>query len=234
MKEHQKILIIEDEEPIRSGLCDVFIYHGYSVEGCDNGSDGLTKALSGNFDLIILDVMLPGMDGFEICERIRQTDRSQPVIMLTAKNSDDEIIHGLKLGADDYVSKPFSVAQLVLRVEAVLRRASPVQINNSHIVLGDSLDIDTANFSGSGALGSVTFTKREIEILQYLASNSDRPVPRTELLSHVWGYNEDMDIETRTVDIHIAKLRKKIESDPKNPVNLVTVRGAGYRLVVSG
>ena len=233
MNEQQKILIIEDEESIRTGLIDVFVYHGYSVHSCDNGSDGLTQALSGNFNLIILDIMLPGIDGFEICERIRQTDRSQPVIMLTAKNSEDEIIQGLKLGADDYVSKPFSVAQLVLRVEAVLRRSTSQEAPVTRIELDDNLSIDTENLSANGTHGEVTFTKKEMEVLQYLAAHSSRPVPRTELLSHVWGYGENLDIETRTVDIHIAKLRRKIEVNPKDPINLVTVRGAGYRLKVS-
>ena len=233
MNEQQKILIIEDEESIRTGLIDVFVYHGYSVHSCDNGSDGLTQALSGTFNLIILDIMLPGIDGFEICERIRQTDRSQPVIMLTAKNSEDEIIQGLKLGADDYVSKPFSVAQLVLRVEAVLRRSTSQEAPVTRIELDDNLSIDTENLSANGTHGEVTFTKKEMEVLQYLAAHSSRPVPRTELLSHVWGYGENLDIETRTVDIHIAKLRRKIETNPKDPINLVTVRGAGYRLKVS-
>ena len=117
------ILIVEDEEAIRSGLIDVFVFHGYQVDSAATGPEGLNKALTGKFDLILLDIMLPGMDGYEICDRIRAVDRNQPIIMLTAKTSDDEIIHGLKLGADDYVPKPFSIQQLVLRIEAVLRRS---------------------------------------------------------------------------------------------------------------
>ena len=118
-----RILIVEDEAAIRTGLIDVLVYHGYEVDFAEDGPSGLKKANSGRYDLILLDVMLPGMDGFEICDRIRQRDRDQAIIMLTAKTSDEDIIQGLSLGADDYVAKPFSVAQLVLRIQAVLRRA---------------------------------------------------------------------------------------------------------------
>ena len=226
-----RILIVEDEEAIRTGLMDVLIYHGYEVECAEDGNTGLQKALSGTFDLILLDVMLPGMNGFDICNNIREKDRDQPVIMLTAKTSDDDIIQGLSLGADDYVAKPFSVAQLVLRIQAVLRRSKVVAEQSNTIKLGNHLEIDTRNLSGQNGGDEVSFTRREIDILQYLHSNTDRPVPRDELLSKIWGYARDLDIETRTVDIHIAKLRRKIESDPAKPQHLITVRGAGYRLV---
>jgi two-component system response regulator RegX3 len=154
--------------------------------------------------------------------------------MLTAKTSDEEIIEGLKLGADDYVGKPFSVAQLVARVEAVLRR-SQIGVDQARTIsLNNNVQIDTENLEGSNDDEALTFTKREIEILSYLAANSDRPVPREELLTKVWGYARNLEIETRTVDIHIAKLRRKIEVDPKQPENLITVRGAGYRLLTIG
>ena len=123
MTKKAQLLIIEDEVAIRDGLIDVFVYHGFDVDSCGNGSKGLEKALTGTYDMILLDIMLPGMNGFDVCDAIRARDRNQPIIMLTAKSSDEEIIHGLKLGADDYVAKPFSVQQLVLRVEAVLRRS---------------------------------------------------------------------------------------------------------------
>jgi two-component system response regulator RegX3 len=229
-----KILIVEDEEAIRSGLVDVFVYHGYKVETAATGPDGLQMALSGTFDLVLLDIMLPGMDGYAICNEIRAKDRDQPIIMLTAKTSDEEIIEGLKLGADDYVGKPFSVAQLVARVEAVLRR-SQVGVDQARTInLNNNIRIDTENLEGSNDDEALTFTKREIELLSYLAANSDRPVSREELLTKVWGYGRNLEIETRTVDIHIAKLRRKIETDPKQPENLITVRGAGYRLLTTG
>lgn len=231
MKRQIRILVVEDEEAIRAGLVDVLVFHGYDVDTAATGPNGLEKALTGMFDLILLDIMLPGMDGYEICNRIREEDRNQPIIMLTAKTSDEEIIQGLKLGADDYVPKPFSIQQLVLRIEAVLRRSQVGQEMARTLSIG-GMDIDTENHSGKKDGNEVTFTKREIEVLSYLAQNSDRAVSREELLSKVWGYARNLDIETRTVDIHIAKLRRKIEADNKAPELLVTVRGAGYRLAV--
>jgi two-component system response regulator RegX3 len=230
MNRKLRLLIVEDEEAIRTGLIDLFVFHGYEVDFAAEGNEGLNKALSGNYDLLLLDVMLPGMDGFEICNRVRSQDRDQPIIMLTAKTSDEDIIQGLTLGADDYVAKPFSVAQLVLRVQAVLRRSRSADDPNNTIRLGEDIEIDSANLSGRRNGESLSFTRREIEILQYLDGNSSRPVSRDELLHKVWGYAKNADLETRTVDIHIAKLRRKIEPDPSQPRYLITVRGLGYRL----
>ncbi len=231
MPRKRRLLVVEDEEAIRTGLVDVFIFHGYEVESAVDGRKGLEKALTGKFDLVILDVMLPSMNGFDICNEIRQVDREQLIIMLTAKVSDEDIVNGLKLGADDYIGKPFGVQELVLRVEAVLRRAKGSANADAVIRLDGGLEIDTRNLNGRCGAKDIAFTRREIEILQYLAAHSDRPVSRSELLSEVWGYARNLDIETRTVDIHIAKLRRKIETDAKAPRRLITVRGAGYRLV---
>ena len=233
MNKRIRVLVVEDEEAIRIGLIDVLVFHGFEVDSSATGPEGLSKALTGKFDLILLDIMLPGMDGYEICDRIRAKDRHQPIIMLTAKASDEEIIQGLKLGADDYVPKPFSIRQLVLRIEAVLRRSQVGQEQARTINIGN-ISIDTENLSGLNGDEEIAFTKREVEVLSYLAQNSERPVSREELLSKVWGYARGLDIETRTVDIHIAKLRRKIEVDPKQPARLITVRGAGYRLVTEG
>jgi len=226
-----RILVVEDEAAIREGVVDVLVYHGYRVDAVGDGRVGLEKALTGQYDLLLLDVMLPGRDGFSICNEVRQADRDQPIIMLTAKTSDEDIVNGLSLGADDYVAKPFSIAQLVLRVKAVLRRSRTVGALDVQISL-EGIDIDTRNLCGTRGADAVAFTRREIEILQYLKRNSERPVSREELLTRVWGYDRTAEIETRTVDIHIAKLRRKIEPDAKEPRNLVTVRGAGYRLMV--
>ena len=231
MNRQIRILVVEDEEAIRTGLIDVLVFHGYEADSAATGPEGLDKALTGTFDLILLDIMLPGMDGYEICNRIRSKDRHQPIIMLTAKTSDEEIVQGLKLGADDYVPKPFSIQQLVLRIEAVLRRSQVGQELARTLCIGD-VEIDTENLCGLNGSEEIIFTKREIEVLSYLAQNADRPVSREELLSKVWGYARNLDIETRTVDIHVAKLRRKIEADPREPQKLVTVRGAGYRLMV--
>jgi two-component system response regulator RegX3 len=233
MKKGIRILVIEDEPAIREGLVDVLVFHGYEAEYAATGPDGLKKALTGRFDLVLLDIMLPGIDGYEICDRIRAQDPRQPIIMLTAKGADEEIIRGLKLGADDYVAKPFSIQQLLLRIQAVLRR-SQAGIEQARIISLPNIEIDTENLAGRSDRGEVAFTRREIEVLAYLAENADRPVSREELLLKVWGYARNSDIETRTVDIHIAKLRRKIEVDPAAPRNLVTVRGAGYRLLTGG
>ncbi len=231
MQRKIRLLVIEDEAAIRAGLVDVFVYHGYELEAAADGKEGLDKALSGRFDLILLDIMLPGMDGFEVCERIRARDREQPIIMLTAKSGDEDIIQGLTLGADDYVAKPFSVAQLVLRVQAVLRRSGVAKELQNQIRLGDQVRLDCRNLAGNRNGAALSFTRREMEILQYLHVHSDRPVSRDELLTRVWGYAKNLDLETRTVDIHIAKLRRKIEDDPGRPRYLTTVRGKGYRLL---
>lgn len=232
MVEKTRILIVEDEAAIRIGLIDVFVFHGYDVDSAEHGEEGLRKALSGLYDMILLDVMLPGVNGFDICNQIRQQDRQQPVIMLTAKTSDEDIVQGLTLGADDYVAKPFSVTQLVLRVQAVLRRAGVGEQLQREIHLQNGSVIDTENLNLVDS--EIVFTRREMDVLRYLNRQADRPVSREELLIKVWGYASDMDIETRTVDIHIAKLRRKIEQDQSNPQAIVTVRGAGYRLLVKG
>ncbi|MDQ7050616.1 MAG: response regulator transcription factor [Enterobacterales bacterium] len=234
MKNDFKILLVEDEMAIRIGLMDVLVYHGFAVDYADDGAIGLQKALSGQFDLVILDVMLPSMNGFDICEAIRQQDKQQPIIMLTAKTSDEDIIQGLSLGADDYIAKPFSVAQLVLRVKAVLRRSVNTVTETEIIQLDQNRKIDLKNLQIWIGDQVSSFTKREIQVIEYLYHHPDVPATRDELLHQVWGYPKNSDIETRTVDIHIAKIRKKIEVDAKQPAFLLTVRGAGYKLVCEG
>lgn len=231
MKQKFKVLVVEDEQAIRDGLLDVLVFHGYDAEGVATGTAGLERALTGKYDLILLDIMLPGMDGYDVCDRIRQADREQPVIMLTAKSSDEEIVAGLKLGADDYIAKPFSIQQLLLRVEAVLRR-SRAGIEKARTLHLDGMAIDTETLTGTASGQTVTFTRREMDLLVYLAQHGDRPVSREELLVKVWGYARNIELETRTVDIHVAKLRRKIEANPAAPASLVTVRGKGYRLVL--
>lgn len=230
MTRKPRILIVEDEPAIRLGLVDVFVYHGFEVEAVAEGERGLALALTGRFDLLLLDVMLPQRNGFDILAAVRAQDREQAVIMLTAKSTDEDVVHGLALGADDYVAKPFSIAQLVLRVQAVLRRTQGSS-TEALLKLRDGFEIDARNLCAHTPAGDVAFTRREMEVLQYLAAHPGRPVPREELLHKVWGYARHLDIETRTVDIHIAKLRRKIEPDPRQPVHLLTVRTGGYRLL---
>jgi two-component system, OmpR family, alkaline phosphatase synthesis response regulator PhoP len=232
MSRKLRILIVEDEIAIRSGLIDVFVYHGYEVESAADGETGLKQSLSSRFDLVLLDVMLPGRNGFDVLAAIREQDREQPVIMLTAKSADEDFVRGLALGADDYVAKPFSIAQLVLRVQAVLRRTRATEAADTRIRLRRDLEVDVLNLCAHGDGADVVFTRREMEVLQYLALHTERPVPREELLHKVWGYARHLEIETRTVDIHIARLRRKIETDPKQPRQLLTVRNGGYRLLL--
>ena len=230
MSHKPRILIVEDEPAIRQGLVDVFVYHGFEVSEAAEGDTGLKEALSGSHDLVLLDIMLPKRDGYSICEAVREAHPDQAIIMLTARSSDDDIVQGLRLGADDYVAKPFSVEQLVLRVQAVLRRTLERSPPPSTIELG-TLRIDPANLIDDAG---TAYTRREMEVLTYLFAHTERPVPREELLHRIWGYDPEALIETRTVDIHIAKLRRKIEPDPKQPRHIVTVRGAGYRLDGAG
>ena len=229
MPSKPRMLVIEDEEPIARGLADVFTYGGFEVDVEMDGPAGLKRAQTYRYHMILLDIMLPGMDGFEICNRIRSSDRTQPIILLTARTSDEDIIKGLSLGADDYVTKPFSIAELKARVDAVLRRSEGFLKDTGVFAIGD-LEIDPKSLEGRRGREVIPFTRREIEILLYLKAHSARPVSRNELLKEIWGYKNVELMETRTVDIHVTKLRRKIEADPANPRLLVTVRGEGYRL----
>lgn len=225
-----KILIVEDEESIRQGLTDVFVFHGYETEAVANGDEGLRRALSGVHHLVILDVMLPDRDGFSVCDEIRKRDRTLPIIMLTAKSDEEDIIRGLKLGADDYIPKPFSIRELVARAEAVLRRSQKLVAENRLISIC-GMQLDPSNLTLNQGESMIELTRRETDILRYLEKNNDRPVSRQELLKEVWGYgNTQMD--TRTVDIHMAKLRRKLGDDADEPTLILTIRGEGYKLGV--
>ena len=222
------LLIIEDEPSILRGLTDLFVYHGYDVSSEMDGQLGLERALNGQFNCIILDVMLPSMNGFDICNAIRQESQSQAILMLTAKNSEEDIINGLTLGADDYLSKPFSTSELVLRVNALIRRSGLLNADNT-LRISDNVKVFTHKLTGVSYQREVRYTRREVAILSYL-NQQQKSVSRDELLREVWGYKSTECIDTRTVDIHIAKIRKKIEDDPKSPQHLVTLRGEGYQL----
>lgn len=224
------ILIVEDEPNILRGLTDLFIFHGFNVESETDGQKGLERALAGQHACIILDVMLPSIDGFQICDAIRQHSQTQPILMLTAKNTEQDVINGLTLGADDYLAKPFSTAELVLRVTALIRR-SGMTANESQLVINEHVNICTQKLTGVSYQKTMKYTRREVAILSYL-KQKQTPVSREELLKQVWDYKSTDHLDTRTVDIHIAKLRKKIESDSKSPQHLVTFRGEGYQLLI--
>lgn len=224
-----KILIVEDEDSIRLGLIDLFTYHGLICEEAINGEEALEKALTNTYDVILLDVMMPKLSGYEVCNKIRESKLDTPIIMLTAKDTEEDIINGLTLGADDYVTKPFSVRELVLRVQCLLKRCS--QKKSEELIFENHLSLEYSTLHGKFQNGSeIRFTAREAEVLQYLQTKGQEPTSREELLKEVWGYTNIDQIETRTVDIHMAKLRKKIETDPKNPKFIKTIRSKGYRL----
>ena len=224
-----KILIIEDEIAIAEGLIDLCKLNGYNVKHCADGESGLAEALTKQYNLVLLDLMLPGMDGFTVCDKIREQDKSLPIVILSATNADDDIINGLKYGADDYIPKPFSVPMLLARIDAVLRRSRQTMENEGKLIAG-SLRVNFREYTGTRGTEELAFTRKEIEILEYLWRNRDHAVPRSELLRKVWGYENADSVDTRTVDIHITKLRKKIEDDPSHPKLLVTFRGEGYQM----
>ena len=221
---------MEDEPAILMGLTDLFVFHGYEVESESDGKKGLSRGIEEQYACIILDVMLPSLNGFEICNALRQHSRTQPIMMLTAKNAEEDIINGLTLGADDYVGKPFSTSELVLRVNALVRRSGWTGTDNT-IELSDEVSICRQSLTGKSYQQEIKYTRREVEILAYL-QRQNKPVSRDELLKQVWGYKTTSEIDTRTVDIHMAKIRKKIETDPKSPKHLITHRGEGYQLYV--
>lgn len=222
-----RILVVEDDQAILNGLSDVLVFNGYAVEGSEDGGEGLEMILNGQFDLVLLDVMLPTLDGFSICRRVRAAKPSQPVIMITAKGSEDDIVTGFKAGADDYVPKPFSLRELIVRVEAVLRRSGK-HLGDERIEC-QGIIFDGKNLRANCGEQTINLTRREMDIMVYLYRHQDRIVSKKELLREVWHY-ADADIETRTIDIHMLKLRKKIKNLDEQADFIETVRGEGYRL----
>jgi len=221
------ILVVEDDMAILQGLLDVLVFNGYEAAGVEDGGEGLEKALDERHDLIILDVMLPTLDGFTICKKIRKEKPNQAIIILTAKGSEDDIVSGFKAGADDYVSKPFSLRELMVRVEAVLRRSGK-NLGDEQIH-SHGIFFDGKTLMATHDEGVIELTRREMDIILYLHHKKDQIVSKKELLTEVWNY-ADPDIETRTVDIHMLKLRKKISSLIGDVPLILTVRGEGYRL----
>lgn len=226
-KPRASILVVEDDLAILKGLLDVFVFNGYQAKGLEDGGEGLRAGLEENYDLIILDVMLPTLDGFSICKAVRKKKPGQGIIILTAKGSEDDIVTGFRSGADDYVSKPFSLRELMVRVEAVLRRTGKNLGDEQIRFKGIFFDGKTLNASYENH--TIELTRREMDIIVYLYRHMDRIVSKKELLTEVWQY-ADADIETRTVDIHILKLRKKITALMGDIPFILTIRGEGYRL----
>jgi len=223
-----RLLIVEDDAAILKGLCDVLVFNGYAADGIADGGQGLETALRGSYDLVLLDVMLPTLDGFSICTRLRREKPTQAIVMLTAKGAEDDVVTGFKAGADDYVCKPFSLRELMVRVEAVLRRSGK-HLGDECIEYRDMV-FDGQNLRAVRGQHIEELTRREMDIIVHLHHNQHRIVSKKELLTEVWHY-ADADIETRTVDIHMLKLRKKITLLDETTQLIETVRGEGYRWV---
>lgn len=222
-----RVLLVEDEESIGQGLCDVLTFRGHKVTWAKTGGEALRFAGAHPHDLILLDIMLPEVDGYTVCEKLRASGNRSGIIMLTAKGSEDDILRGFEAGADDYVTKPFSLRQLLARVEAVLLRSLP---DIESPFTAGAISIDPATGSGEGPRGKVELSPREMGILRLLAEEPGRIVSRRVLLRDVWEMTNPDGVETRTVDVHMGKLRKKLADVSDDTVE--AVRGQGYRYVL--
>ncbi|HUP63363.1 MAG TPA: response regulator transcription factor [Thermoanaerobaculia bacterium] len=222
-----RILVVEDDPAMSVALRDGFEFEKYGVEMAADGEDGLRLAMRGDHDLIVLDVMLPKKSGLDVCKELRRNGSKTPVIMLTARGQEIDKIVGLKLGADDYVTKPFSFMELLARVEAVLRRVNRTAAGDEYAFGDVKLDFRTYQATKTG--DALELTPREFRILRYFIDHAEEVVSREALLNHVWGY--DSSAFTRTVDTHMARLRQKIEHVPSEPRHLLTVHRVGYRFV---
>jgi two-component system response regulator RegX3 len=225
------VLVIEDEEAILRGLCDVLAFRGYAPEGAARGDLGLEMALASEIApaLVVLDVMLPGMNGFDVCENLRAARPELPILMLTARGSEEDILRGFRCGADDYITKPFSVAELVARVAALLRRSGlgPVDSEPPKPFSFGAWTVEPAKRSASKDDEFVELTSRDLEILNVFAREKGRILSRRLFLTEIWGFPDPDRVETRSVDMHIAKLRKKLGA-PDDAL-IETIRGEGYR-----
>ena len=227
MEPKASILVVEDEEKILGALKDFLEFHGFKVAEAVDGLQAQMIVAQERFDLILLDLMLPKISGEQLCTRWRQEGLQTPIIMLTAKGQEKERVAGLNLGADDYITKPFSLEELLARINAVLRRTDPARAVGQTFKFGD-LDVDLEALKARRKGKEIEITKREAGLIQYFAANPNRVISRDELYREVW-HDSMIDLETRTTDMHIAKLRSKIERDVNNPQIIKTVRGAGYK-----
>ena len=222
-----RLLIIEDEAPMRTALVETLASEGYRVQSASDGVTGLEMACTAAYDLVLLDVMMPGLDGFAVCRALRQRGRDMPVLMLTAKGQIDDRVEGLDSGADDYLMKPFSLKELLARVRALLRRHERAEAVPELLEIGDAA-IDFRRCILTRADQEHSLSDKETGMLRLLAAHPGEAVSREKFLDVVWGYHAYPSL--RTVDNFITALRSKLETDPGNPRHLVTVRGIGYRL----
>jgi len=223
-----RILIVEDEPNMVAGLRDNFEFEGYDVVSAYDGEEGLQRALADSPDLVVLDVMMPKMSGLEVCKHLKAKRPSIPIIMLTARGQEVDKVVGLELGADDYVTKPFSIRELLARVKAVLRRSHTLPKDQDRYSFGDAeVDLRGCRVTRNGK--ELEFSSTEFELLKYFVSHPGEILSRDRLLEEVWGY--DSYPTTRTVDAHLVRLRQKLEPNPEQPRFFLTVHGTGYRFV---
>lgn len=225
----QRILIVEDEPSMGQGLKDNLEFEGYQVDIAEDGASGLGLILNAPYDLVIMDVMMPQMSGFDVCRQVRSRGIDVPIILLTAKGEEIDKVVGLELGADDYITKPFSLRELLARIKAALRRSVPRESKEKEAHRIGRITVNFTAFTAVDANGSVKMSHKEYSILRYLVQRGNEIITRQELLENVWGYEESP--TTRTVDNFIVKLRHKIEEDPNNPKIILTVHGTGYKLI---
>jgi DNA-binding response OmpR family regulator len=219
------ILIVEDEPVLRDGLVDLLRGAGHGVQVAGDGMAAASMGIEIGFDLVLLDLMLPKLDGMEVCRRLRQARPGLPILMLTAKGSEIDKVNGLKAGADDYVTKPFGARELLARIDALGRRAKAAP-SEPEFIHSDGCRFDLGRCEGRRGKKAIPLTPREVGILRWLYRHRTRAVSRAELLEQVWGMNSGM--ETRTVDMTIANLRRKIERNPADPKIIASVKGIGY------
>ena len=223
-----RILVVEDEPAMVSGLRDNFEFEGYEVISAADGVEGLERALKDSPDLVVLDVMMPRMSGLDVCKQLKVKKPALPIIMLTARGQEVDKVVGLELGADDYVTKPFSIRELLARVKAVLRRAQGAPRNQEQYSFGDvEVNVRSCRVSRGGR--PLEFSAKEFELLRYFLGHPGETLSRDRLLEEVWGYERFP--TTRTVDAHIVRLRQKLETKPEEPQFILTVHGVGYKFV---
>jgi len=225
-----KILVVDDEPAMREGLADNLLFEGYQVDTAEDGKVALNKIAESPYDLIVLDVMMPELSGFDVCKKLRMDGNKVPVILLTAKGEEIDRVLGLELGADDYITKPFSLRELLARVKAVLRRTQSTQTSSSEqFEMIGLMAVDFTNFIAKKDQKEIKLSHREFEVLKFLKAHRQEIVSRDDLLKNIWKYDEFP--TTRTVDNFILRLRQKIELNPNDPKIILTVHGMGYKMV---
>ena len=228
METKKKILVVDDEPDLLRGLRYNFEFEGYLVDSAADGIEGLEMIQNNKYDLIILDVMMPRMNGLEVCKKARQSGYKSPIILLTAKGEEMDKVVGLELGADDYITKPFSLRELLARVKAILRRSSITEEQINEKIEVGRLKVDLKTYEAFSDNKPVKMSAREIEVLSYLYRYKGESVDRFDIMNDVWETNSD--VTTRTIDNFIVRLRQKIELDPSHPKHILTIHGKGYKL----